>query len=132
MVRYMWSLVKVILFGCLFMTPLPGQAKSEPDEGYFLSLKQKGQLIWRGEIYDGRGNIYDILICPGYVPPTSMARRSFSRGGDKLAEYVHAGKYRRAWHNVHDVFEWTSKDCLQEFTIKGTYRACKSALRADP
>jgi hypothetical protein len=114
----------VILFGCLFMTPpLPGRAQSEPDEGYFLSLKQKGQLIWYGEISDDKGNWYNIRICPGYVPPTRIAEKAFRASGRQMAEYVHIKKYRNARRNLHDIFEWTVRDCLWEFTIEGTPKA---------
>ncbi len=44
----------------LVAAPL-AMAADGPDEGYFLSLEQKGQLIWDGRIQDGRGDWYDVL-----------------------------------------------------------------------
>jgi hypothetical protein len=119
MVRSKWILSAIMLLGWLS----PAQARSDTDGGYFLSLKQKGQLIWRGEISDNRGNRYNIRICPGYVPPTRIGERAFRSAGHQMAEYVHIKKYRHARRNLHDVFEWTFRDCLWEFTIEGAPRA---------
>ncbi|MBF0099935.1 MAG: hypothetical protein HQK77_03420 [Desulfobacterales bacterium] len=97
---------------------------TDTDDSYFLSFKQKGQLIWYGEIVDN-DLCYDIWICPGYVPPTHIAKRGWSKALNHMAEYVHIDKYHQAKQNVKDVFEWTFKECLKEFTIEGTPKAWK-------
>ena len=53
--------VMMVMVWCLLTIPFSVQAQSDADEGYFLSWKQKGQLIWYGEISDNSGNRYDIL-----------------------------------------------------------------------
>jgi len=63
------------------------------DAGYFLSLSQKGQLIWKGQIQDSAGTWYDIWIVPGYVAPTREVGTHLRRTGSDFAEYVQAQKY---------------------------------------
>jgi len=95
----------------------------ENDGGYFLSLRQKGQLILHGDIYGSDRYCYDILIVPGYVSPTRLARRSWRDAGDEIGEYFHIGKYRHAKRNFSDIAEWTFQDCLWGKTLKGVPNA---------
>ena len=75
------------LSGCATVAPNPVDSKT-PDSGYFLSLKQKGQLIGTGRIQDAQGTWYDVWIVPGYVQPARRAKAYLQRAGYDLAEYV--------------------------------------------
>jgi hypothetical protein len=124
----------VLLIIALLCIPLTSHS-AESDEGYFLSLKQKGQVIWYGEISDNSGNLYDILdfICPGYVQPTRYSWKGFGKAADHMAEYVHAEKYRRAKDNMHEILvEITYDVFLKGVTIRDTKRAwSRNFSRAD-
>jgi len=108
--------------GCVSAPP-PAGAAGSADEGYFLSLKQKGQLIGSGRIQDGQGRWYDVWIVPGYVQPAQRARRGLGRSGRAFAEYAQPAKYRDLADASGDAFSWAYEDCLVDFTVKGLPRA---------
>jgi len=108
------------LLGAALLTAAPAPAA---DEGYFLSLRQKGELLMEGSIQDAAGDWYDVLIVPGYAPPTRFGRTYLVRTGEDFAEYVSAKKYSDLRRQSHDAFEWAYKDSLVDFTLKGTPRA---------
>ena len=95
------------------------------EEGYFLSLKQKGQLIGLGKIEDSAGTWYDIWVCPGYVEPVKESLEGFKSAGRNLREYATSEKYSKLAEGSKDCFRWAFKDCLQEYTLQGTGKAWK-------
>jgi len=74
---------------------------------FFLSLRQKGQLIWLGRIQDTFGNEYDIWIVPGYVVPAQRMAKYMGRTGDNFAEYVGREKYHDIRQQSGDALELT-------------------------
>ena len=74
LIKMMLSGLFILLLEVIIPTFFPAQSATADENGYFLSLRQKGQLIWLGDIYDQKENCYDIFICPGYVPPTRLGR----------------------------------------------------------
>lgn len=117
----------LLIFVCLM---LPVHALAADDEGYFLSLRQKGQLIWDGRIQDEQGDWYDVWIVPGYVPPTRLAREGLRDTGAAFGEYFAAEKYRDLADDSGDAYRWAFKDVLYEFTLKGTPRAWEKHFSA--
>lgn len=111
------------LAGCVSAPSSTATAAGAADEGYFLSLKQKGQLIGSGRIQDGQGRWYDIWIVPGYVQPAQRARRSLGRSGRAFAEYAKPAKYRDLADASGNAFSWAYEDCLVEFIAQGLPRA---------
>ncbi|MBL7076570.1 MAG: hypothetical protein ISS31_03765 [Kiritimatiellae bacterium] len=99
------------------------------DEGYFLPLKQKGQLIWRGRVEGDDGTWYDIRIVPGYTPPARYGWRNLKQAGGNLGEYVGKKKYADMWDTTTDCFEWAYDDCLADFAVKGSGRAWKKYFK---
>jgi len=122
MSNYRFCASFILLIIAVLYFPLPSSS-AESDEGYFLSLRQKGQLISQGDIYDSDRYCYDILIVPGYVPPTRFARWWWREAGDEMSEYFHTEKYRHAKRNFTDIAEWTYQDMLWKMTLKGAPRA---------
>ena len=110
------------LSGYSAVTPEPTGTK-QSDSGYFLSLAQKGQLIWSGQIKDEAGVWYDIWIVPGYVEPTRQMGTYLQRAGSDFAEYFQKQKYHDLAKNSGDAFEWAYDDCLTKFTAKGVPKA---------
>lgn len=94
-------------------------------EGYFLSCKEKGQLVWLGRIYGADEYWYNVRIVPGYVGPSRYGLRYLKRTGRDLGEYFGAEKYRNLAENSGDAYKWAFKDCFWKFTLKGTGRAWK-------
>lgn len=110
------------LSGCATMPP--GQRDSNmADSGYFLSLKQKGQLIGSGRIQDKQGCWYDVWIVPGYVDPAQRSKKYLQRTGSDFAEYVQPEKYRDLAEASGSAFVWAYDDWLVDFTVKGLPRA---------
>jgi hypothetical protein len=89
------------------------------DEGYFLSLKQKGQLISLGQIQDNEGVWYDIWISPGYVSPYTYAKKYFYETGSDFAEYFHAKKYIDLAKLSEDSYRFAFDACINHCIIKG-------------
>lgn len=115
------GLAGLLLAALLAMSP--DGARAEQDEGYFLSLRQKGQLLMEGSIQDAEGAWYDVWIAPGYAPPTRFGRRYLVKTGEDLAEYGSPEKYLTLRRQSHDAFEWAYEDSLVEFTLQGTPKA---------
>lgn len=100
------------------------RAGAEPsDSGYFLSWKQKGQLIGKGQIQDEAGVWYDIWIVPGYVAPARDMGIYLRQTGSNFAEYVQKEKYHDLAHHSGDAFDWAYNYCLTDLTVKGVPRA---------
>jgi len=111
------------LFLCfLLLFVYQGVLYGAEDDGYFLSLEQKGQLIALGRIQDNEGVWYNIWICPGYVPPYRYAKKYFYKTGSDFAEYFHAEKYNDLAKNSKDAYRWAFDDCIYEFIIEGIPR----------
>lgn len=92
-------------------------------EGYFLNLKQKGELITYGKIEDANGTWYDIWVCPGYQDPALNGIEAFKQAGNNLKEYFEKEKYSKITDNSKEAFDWTFKDCLRDYTLKGSAKA---------
>ncbi|MBI2440385.1 MAG: hypothetical protein HYV35_03335 [Lentisphaerae bacterium] len=109
-----------------FATTTSDQVGSKTsDLGYFLSLKQKGQLICRGRIQDAQGIWYDVWIVPGYVQPAQRAKTYLQRAGREIANYARPKLYHELIGVSGLIFNWAYDDCLTDFTIKGVPRAWK-------
>ena len=107
----------------IILSSVCGQARATEDEGYFLSLRQKGQLIGRGQIEDAHGTWYDVRIVPGYRYPVRFGWRNIKAAGTDLREYVEAEKYADIWDHGGDCIEWAFDDCLAEFAMEGAVDA---------
>lgn len=110
-----------LIAGCATTGPRP----ADSDPGYFLSMRQKGQLIGKGQIEDSAGRWYDVWIVPGYVQPARRVRTYVRETGSDLAEYVQPEKYRSIAKHSKNAFVWAFDDCLLDFTIKGVPRCWK-------
>ncbi|MDD2599773.1 MAG: hypothetical protein PHO37_11165 [Kiritimatiellae bacterium] len=114
---------------CFVLLSLPSFASIPPaeppseDSGYFLSCKQKGQLIWQGRMQDSSGSWYDIWIVPGYVDPARQCRINTLKAGGDFAEYGHRQKYKDLGDASSDAFDWAYDDCLMDFALKGSKKA---------
>lgn len=93
------------------------------EEGYFLNMKQKTQLITLGQIEDSKGIWYDVWICPGYKSPVLESGRSFSKAGTNLKEYVQAKKYSDLAQESKDCLDWAFNECLKTYTLENTAKA---------
>jgi hypothetical protein len=100
------------------------------DSGYFLSWKQKGQLIGLGRMQDSTGMWYDVWICPGYVAPSRNAWNSLQSSRSAFGEYFEKEKYHNLAETSGDAYEWAFKDCLKDFTIEGVPEAWKDHFSA--
>ena len=113
-----------MLFAVSPVTAEGDPAEPQPDDpGYFLSLTQKGELIWTGCMQDIAGNWYDIWIVPGYVDPARECRINTVKTGRDFAEYGHKKKYSDLGEASSDAFEWAYDDCLMDFALKGSKNA---------
>jgi len=115
----------LLLAGCATPPPPADTARHGPDgdSGYFLSWRQKGELIGTGLIRDGRGNQYDIWIVPGYVVPAHRMAKYIGHTGDDFAEYFGSRKYHDLADDSGDCFDWAYHDCLVKFVYKGVPQA---------
>jgi hypothetical protein len=104
-------------------------AAAEADHGYFLSMRQKGELVWWGCIKDEQDRWYNVWICPGYVPPSRHAWKGLRRSGSDFAEYFQTRKYRDLAEQSGDCYEWAWKDCGWRFMVKGIPRVWKEDFR---
>ncbi len=116
-----WLLL-LILFGIYSIIHLPRPVQAE---GYFLSGKQMGQLVWLGRIHGADDYWYNVRLVPGYVEPSRYGFRYLKRTGRDLGEYFGAEKYRNLAENSGDAYKWAFKESLWKFTLKGTPRAWK-------
>lgn len=116
-----WVVISVMMIfatGCSSMGT-PAVETDVTESGYFLSMKQKGQLIGKGQIEDSEGLWYDVWIVPGYVGPAKRVKTYVGKAGESFAEYGQAAKYQSLFKTSGDVFGWAYDDALKEFTIKG-------------
>ncbi len=103
------------------LLPICVSAQTEGSEdGYFLSLKQKGQLIGRGRIQDAEENWYDVYICPGYTHPVQYGKKNLKQAGHNFSEYAQKQKYKKIRKHSGEAFDWAFKDCLYDYVWKGT------------
>jgi hypothetical protein len=116
-------LLALLLAGCATTTPRPAVGNAQADKGYFLSLRQKGQLIAKGRIKDSFGNEYDVWIVPGYVVPAQRMVKYLGRTGDCFAEYAEREKYQDIRRHGGDALEWGYDDCMRKFVFRGVPRA---------
>jgi hypothetical protein len=114
------ALVSLLILGTERLSAQPVPAE---DEGYFLSWRQKGQLVGWGCIQDSTGHWYDVWICPGYSNPATYGWEHLQKSGRHFREYTQASKYQRLAENSSDCFEWAFKDCGHDFMLKGIPKA---------
>jgi hypothetical protein len=110
------------LSGCTTTPSGEGNAKVA-DEGYFLSLEQKGQLIGSGRIKDANENWYDVWVVPGYNQSTEATLKYLKRTGSDFGEYFGSKKYSDLGDTSWDMYCFGYDDCLYDFTIKGLPKA---------
>lgn len=118
-----WAVIGLV-FGAFTEIGFAAEQKVMPeDSGYFLSFRQKGQLIWSGRVRDSEGRWYNIWICPGYTNPSDYSWKHIKKGGRAFREYVGVGKYKDLADASGDCFEWAFEDCIYDFVLKGVPRA---------
>ncbi|OQB40644.1 MAG: hypothetical protein BWY06_01105 [Candidatus Latescibacteria bacterium ADurb.Bin168] len=123
MTKWRWSAVTIAIASFCGAMTIPAA-----DSGYFLTARQKGQLVWRGQIQDSESTWYDIWIVPGYVESLRGARQGFEEAGRSLREYVEPQKYRDIRRQSRQCFDAAWDDCIVDFTIEGTPRAWRNYL----
>lgn len=123
MTKWRWSAVTIAIASFCGAMTIPAA-----DSGYFLTARQKGQLVWRGQIQDSESTWYDIWIVPGYVESLRGARQSFQEAGRSLREYVEPQKYRDIRRQSRQCFDAAWDDCIVDFTVQGTPRAWRGYL----
>ncbi|MEI6167424.1 MAG: hypothetical protein WCS52_09535 [bacterium] len=122
-------MIKKLFYGMLLAVAVCRTTEAIPNEqGYFLSWEQKKELMCLGRIQDSRGTWYDVWICPGYVPPATYARKSFSRACGNFGEYFEANKYHSLKEGSSACFDWALHECGMGFAIKGIPRAWGSSF----
>jgi hypothetical protein len=109
----------------LVLCVIPVQAQNSNDAGYFLTLKQKEQLIATGKIKDDQGRQYKILIVPGYQPPIRTGWKGLKKAKHNIGEFFHKRKYQSLATNSQKVLSWSYKKCLWKFTIRGAGNSWK-------
>ena len=113
------------LLAAIFAMLLVSEIQAYSDDGYCLSMHQKGQLISYGRIQDANGIWYDIWLCPGYVPPVKYSWQNIKASGSDFAEYAGAVKYKNLGKQSKSCLKWAFKDCLKGFFIQGSPKAWK-------
>ena len=106
---------------CLVAAVCP--AADAPAGNAFLSLRQRGELVWHGRVSGTDGGLYDVRACPGYTRPTRYAGRHWGKAWDALSEYGRGDTYRRLAGLSGTAYAWGFGDCLQDFAISGSRRA---------
>lgn len=94
----------------------------EVDTGW-ATWTQRGQLLWRGEMKDSQGRLYNVRILPGYVAPWRFAVEGWKDAGRDLSEYGQEPTWTTMGHHMRDTFKWGWKTSLWEFGLKGTKEA---------
>ena len=115
----MKNITLFLLTALLLPLCVSAQAESS-DDGYRLSLEQKGQLIGRGRIQDAEDNWYDVYICPGYTHPVQYGKKNLKQAGRNFSEYAKKKKYKKIKKHSGKAFTWAFKDCLYKYAWKGT------------
>jgi hypothetical protein len=124
-----WRAVLFVLVAFLSAGALAAERVDPPeDEGYFLSLKQKGQLFWCGRMQDTAGRWYDVWICPGYSEPTSYACEHFGESGRQFHKYLEADKYKKLADSSAECYDWAFQDCIGNFVLRGVPKAWQRYL----
>lgn len=103
----------------------PAAQPGSRDTGW-ASWAQRGELIWRGEMTDSQGRIYNVRILPGYPVPGEHALEGWADAGRNLHEYVEARTWQDLGEHMKTTFRWGWKDAFWEFGIQGTGTAWKS------
>jgi hypothetical protein len=125
-----WCSALLVLVALLSAGVLTAGPVDPPeDEGYFLSPKQKGQLIWWGRVQDDVGRWYDVWICPGYTVPTTYGWEHLKESGRQFHKYFEAKKYKDLSDNSMHCFEWAFRDCVGNFVLRGVPKAWDRYLK---
>jgi len=101
---------------------------TDRSEGYFLTGKQKFQLIFLGGMEDEQGQWYDIWICPGYKYPLDYGAHYDGKVGPDLHEYVEKQKYQKIQREMDNSFRFAFEDCFHDFMWEGTGKAWEKYL----
>jgi hypothetical protein len=75
LVKFIKPLVRWSLPALALVAAIPGDGAA-----YFLSMKQKGQLLLTGYVSDTAGNRYDVRIIPGYITALDFSGNQWSKG----------------------------------------------------
>jgi hypothetical protein len=102
-------------------------AEGSVDTGW-ATWGQRGQLLWRGEMKDSQGRLYNVRILPGYVAPWHFAMDGWADAGQNLTEYGKAETWTTMGHHMRDTFKWGWKTAFWEFGMKGTQEAWRDNL----
>lgn len=94
-------------------------AGGEADTGW-ASWAQRGQLLWRGEMKDSQGRLYNVRILPGYVAPSIFAGEGWSQAGRDLAEYGQADTWNTTGRHMKNAFKWGWQTSFWEFGLEGS------------
>ncbi|MEM7392259.1 MAG: hypothetical protein AAF492_07905 [Verrucomicrobiota bacterium] len=107
--------------GCAHRLPNYGSRLPDypPDPGYFLTLKQKGQLIFKGRVQDSRGGWYNIWICPGYTEPLRSMKDGLYNAVTPLKDLGDFEHFKDMKHQSRDAFDFAFENCIEEFMIEG-------------
>jgi hypothetical protein len=100
--------------------PVPGPVGE--DQGW-ATWTQRGQLLWRGQMEDSQGRMYNIRILPGYVAPWHHAAQGWSDAASDLGDYGQANTWNRLGKDSRSCFEWAWRDSFWKFGIKGSGEA---------
>jgi hypothetical protein len=119
LLTFFFTIVLLISVGCSVSSKQnisPGVANNSK---YFLSWKQKGQLMSSGHITDESGTTYDVWIVPGYKKPIQKAGDSFLQAGGDFSEYFDSRKYKDLADDSGSSFRYAYEDCLNDIIIEG-------------
>ena len=101
------AVLSVIL--CCLSVPTRAKENDGKSQGYFLSLQQKKDLVWKGEMTDSQGTLYSVWIVPGYKRPLKMVEPNVKEAGQILKEYLDPQKYNQIWDQSRNVIKGTLK-----------------------
>jgi hypothetical protein len=124
-----WRPALLLLIALLSAGALSAAPSDPPeDEAYFLSLQQKGQLIWWGRVQDSVGRWYDVWICPGYAGPTAYGWEHLKASGRQFHKYIETKKYKKLAASSGHCYDWAFQDCIGNFVLRGVPKAWERYL----
>ena len=102
---------------------------------YFMNSKQKIELLKYGRVTIEQ-ELFNILICPGYLPPIESSFKNYKQSKTNLGEYFHQKKYTDCKKNMKKSYKFAFKECLKEFTVEGAGKSwrkkfSKANIRVD-
>lgn len=95
---------------------------------YFLTMPQKQELIWRGQLHDEQQRLYDIWIVTGYAVPLRHVKQGWNNAGQSLADYGKPSLYDDIKKYSDNTWRYATKDVLKKYTIKGVSKAWQNDI----